>query len=225
MCRVGGAIVVYAATDDRVPDSRVAAPGVGAMASQMLIVVGFLAATAAVIALARGSTARWERDRRAPVAVRAHDPARRVPSAGTRLRGAAARQAVDALRRHAAGLAPSRLRGRLRPTGTRPGPPARPIRRLVGVRPAALIGRVLRRARRRTSPPAVPPVVDELPPPAPAGSRAAAGRRGSGVPGRALLRRTTPRVRRRALALLHRHGQPGGAPVPQEESEDRPTAR
>lgn len=192
------------------------------MASQLLIAVGFLAATAAVIVLARGSTARWERDRRARVAVRADDRPRRTSSSATWMGSAAARRAVDAMRRHAVGLASSRMRVRLRRSGRVKGPPARPVRGLVGVRPSALVGRILRRGRRTTSLPAAPGADGEAPAPAEAGARVPHERRVHGLPGRALLRRV-PRVRRRALALLHRHGTPDEAP--QEKSEDRPAAR
>jgi len=186
-----------------------------AMASQLLIAVGFLAATAAVIALARGSTARWERDRRARVAVRADDRPRRASYPGTWM-GSRARQAVDALRRHAVGLAASGLRGRLRRDGREQGPPSRPVRGLAGVRPSALVGRLLRRRRRMTRHLTTPRVGGEPP------ALASAGSRVHGVPTRAFLRRV-PSVRRRALALLHRHGPPDS--VPQEDSGDRPAAR
>ncbi len=162
------------------------------MVSHLLIAVGFLAAVAAVIALARGSTARWERDRRARVAVRADDRPRRTSPAGSWMPSAAARRAVDSVRRSAVGLG-SGLLGRLRRKGSGQGPPARPVAGAVGGRPSALVGRILRRGQRTTS-----------------------------LPGRAVLRRM-PRVRRRALALLHRHGPPDD--VPQEEEVDRPTTR
>ena len=53
---------------DPEPERPVTASGVSAMLSLALIMVGFLLAKAAVMALARASTARWVRDKRAAVA-------------------------------------------------------------------------------------------------------------------------------------------------------------
>jgi hypothetical protein len=51
--------------------------------SLTLMVVGFLVVSGVVLTLARRSTARWERDRRASAKKRADDPARPAPSAGS----------------------------------------------------------------------------------------------------------------------------------------------
>jgi hypothetical protein len=93
------------------------------MVSLTLIAVGFLAATAAVIALARGSTARWPQDKGASVAVRADVSARRTSSAGSdsRIPSAMARRRVAALRSQASRFPPVKVLAGLRPKGMKQG--------------------------------------------------------------------------------------------------------
>ena len=102
------------------------------MVSLTLVAVGFLVATAVVMALARGSTARWERDRRA-ARERGDAPARPATSAGSALaglRGHVSRfPAVKVLTRF---LAKRRTEGtaRVRPMHWLGGAPARRLLRL-----------------------------------------------------------------------------------------------
>jgi hypothetical protein len=106
-----------------------------------LIVVGFLVATAVVMALARGSTARWEQDRRAAVAARADESARRTSSAGsTRRTQGAVRRGVAALRGRVSRLAPVRAVVRLVPTDVRDRTSRMPLRRVVGGLTSSLSG-------------------------------------------------------------------------------------
>ena len=77
MTRLDGAIVsLPLRTTGSRTSLRLHPGGEGAMASLTLIAVGFLVALAVVIALARGSTARWERAKRASVARRVDVPPR-----------------------------------------------------------------------------------------------------------------------------------------------------
>ncbi len=202
--------------------------GWGAMVSVTLIVVGFLLVTAVVMAVARESTARWERDRRAAVAARAEDAARRTVPTGPALRmpGAVTRT-VAALRSRVARFRPGKALGLRRPEGGEQGP-ARggPIRRRVGALRSSLSGGRLRRGRSTTSrPPAAR--VDGGPAgtaPAPEPSRAATGARSDGVDTGKLSRRAVPRARRRALAFLHRDTEPRDERVPREDRNESPTA-
>ncbi len=151
------------------------------MGSLTLIAVGFLLATAVVMALARSSTARWERDRRASVAVRAHEAAPRTPAARSIMgrSAAVARVGLSALRDRGSRFPPVTVVGRLLSKGkARSLARVRSIRRVTGdVRAPLGGGRVLR------------------------------GRWTTGRSPAALLRRRIPRGPRRALAFLHRDGQ------------------
>ena len=199
-----------------------------------LIAVGFLAATAVVIALARGTTARWERDKRAAAAVRADAPARRTSPAGSsRIPGELTRRGVEALRSRASRLSPVVIRARLLPKGGEQGTSrVRPIRRLGGVRRSSLFGGKLPGGRWTTGRSPAPPVDDvradpALPPTAPPTATGARRNGVAGASGRKLLRRTLPRPGqpRHALAFLHRHADPQDARVPHEEGDESPTAR
>jgi hypothetical protein len=152
------------------------------MLTLTLIAVGFLVAVALVIALARGSTARWERVKRASVAVRADVPARPTSSAGSavRVRSSMLRRGVAVLLGEAARLPRAIWRGMGRP---------RPIRRLGALR-SSLFGPKLRTARWRKSRSPDLPVQGD----------------GAGKPhARRPLRATAARAPRRALAFVHRH--------------------
>jgi hypothetical protein len=203
------------------------------MVSLTLITIGFLVVTAVVIALARGSTARWERDKRAPVAVRADVSTRRTTPARSALRipGATTRRWVAALRGLAARFPSVKVAAQLMPkVGKQGTPPVRPIRRVVGVLRSPLSGGRFRGGLWTTSRSAAPPTDGDGADTAvgPKSSRAATGDPSNGASGtaaRQLLRRTLPRARRRALVLLHRHDDPQDARVPHEDSDERPTAR
>ena len=198
------------------------------MVSVTLIVVGFLLVTALVMAVARGSTARWERDKRAAVAARAEDAARRPAPTGPALRmpGGVSR-AVAALRRGVSRFRPGKALGLLRPEGGEEGT-ARggPIRRRVGALRWSLSGRRLRSARWTTSR-APAARIDGEPAEtaaAPDPSRAVAGARNDGVDTGTLLRRAVPRARRRAPAFLHRDTEPKDERIPRDDRNESPTA-
>jgi hypothetical protein len=203
------------------------------MVSLTLIAVGLLVATAVVIALARGSTARWERDKRAPVAVGADVSARRTSSAGSAssISGAKTRRGIAALFSEASRFPPVKVLAQFRPKGTKQGTSrVRPIRRLVGVLRSSLFGEKLRGRRWTTSRSPALPVdgdgADLALDPEP--SRAATDSRSDGVASaarRKLLRRTVPRPRRRALVFLHRHEDPQDARIRHEDNDESPNAR
>jgi hypothetical protein len=189
------------------------------MVSLTLIAVGLLVATAGVVALARGSTARWEQDRRAKAAARADVCAGETSEAGFAVRkpSAMTRRVVAALRSRTSRLAPGKALVQLMPTGLRQvTSPVRPLRRLVGALPSSLFGGKLPRGRwtKRRSP-ALP--VDEdgadtalTAPPSPA----ATDLRRDGVPG----------ATRRALGFLHRRADRRDARIQRKESDESPTA-
>ena len=210
-----------------------AASGVSAVVSLALVVVGFLLATAVVIALARASTARWERDKRAAVAIRAGGSTRWSPPSGSGPAGliATTRSGLAAVRGRASRFTPVAVLARVLPErARRPASAVRPIRRLVRVLRPSLDGGRSRLGRwTRSRAPAVPVDGDTGEPAlAPERTPAATDVRADGVAGaagRRLLRRTVPRGRRRALAFLHRH-EGGRAPhVPQEDRDESPSAR
>lgn len=200
------------------------------MGTLTLITVGFLLATAAVMALARASTARWERDKRASVAVGADAPARGRSAGASALgrRLAIPRAGLAALRHHIARVLPGTVLARVLPTGEQQR--VRPIRRLVGALRSSLPGGELWRGwRTRSRSPARP--VDgnrAAMAPAPEPSRAATEGRAHGVvmaAGQQLFRRAVPRRRRRALAFLHRDRQARDPQVPHGEGGESPAAR
>jgi hypothetical protein len=203
------------------------------MVSLTLTAVGFLVATAVVIALARGSTSRWERDKRASVAARADIASRRTPSAGSaaRISGAMARRGVDALRSQASRFPPVKVLAQLLPNGTKEGTSrARPIRRLVTDLRASLFGGELRGGRWRKSGSAALPAdgdgTDMALTPEPSGGAPDIRSDGAARAGRQkALRRNVRRAPRRALAFLHLDESPGDARIPHEGSDDSPTAR
>lgn len=203
------------------------------MGSLTLIAVGFVLATALVIALARSSTARWERDRRAAVAARAADSTPRTPADGAVLGrpGAMARAGLTALRDRASrfravrALAPLLSRGRERGIAR-----LRSMRRLRGVLRSSLRRDGVRPGRRTTGRSPGPSVdgdqVDGALPSAPSEAVTDVGGTGVGkAAGRRLPRRIVLRGRRRALAFLHRDEESHAAHVPREGSEESPAAR
>jgi hypothetical protein len=201
------------------------------MVSLMLIVVGFLAVTGAVMALARASTARWERDKRAPVAVRTPDVAdRRTSSVGAALRlPAAVTRRAAALRRQVYRLAPVKAVAQWLSAATTQGssrvPAVRGLRR--GLRSALSAARI-RVARWAPGRSAAAPLDGEEADPAaaPTPARAVTGNRSddsSRAAGRKVPRRR-PRAPRRALAFLHRHEDPHEARIPRADSDESPTA-
>jgi len=203
------------------------------MVSLTLTAVGFLVATAVVIALARRSTSRWEQDKRASIAVRADVSARRNSSAGPdpRMPRAIARRGVAALRSKALWLPPVKVLAQRLPKGMTQGMSrVRPIRRLVPELRPSLFGERLRRGRWRRSGSAALPVTgdgaDIAVAPRPCGT--ATDIPSDDVAGAArqkLLRRTVRRAPRRALALLHRSEGTRRARIPREGSDERPPAR
>jgi hypothetical protein len=196
--------------------------------SLTLIVVGFVVATALAIVLARRSTARWERDKRAAVAARAAGSARRPPPS-----------AVAALRSRISRFPPVPVLTRLVGAGWDQG--TRRVRRPARVLRSSLIGLTARAGRWRSSRSASAPVDGDGAdtPLAEDASGAADGVGGdgvggngvggsgggdTGVGGRRLFRRTGRRVSRRALAFLHRQGSPEDAPVPHGDRAESPPA-
>ena len=203
------------------------------MVSLTLIMVGFLLATAAVMALARASTARWERDKRAAVAVRADGSTRRTSAAGSASGrvSAATRAGLASVRDHISRLPPvtvlAQLLRKRRQQGTTR---VQPTRRLVGVLRSSLSGQRFRRGGwTKSRAPALPFHSDGADAAlAPEPSRAAPGIRAGGAAKaarRQLLRGTVPRGRRRALAFLHRHEETQDAHTPREDRDESPTAR
>jgi hypothetical protein len=203
------------------------------MTTLTLIAVGFLVATALLIALARTSTARWEQDKRASAAVRAGVSARRTTSsAGSAFRTprAMARRGVAALRRQTSRFPPWKVLARLLPTAMKQvRSRVRPIRRLVGVLRSPLFGGKFRGGRWTKSRSPAQRVDGDGGEMAlgPNPSGAATGIRSNGVARTGdpkLLRSTVPRARRRALAFLHRHEEPQDARIPHEDRDESPTA-
>ena len=198
------------------------------MGSLTLIAVGFLLVTAVVIALARSSTARWERDRRASVAVRADGAARRprAPDAVLGRFGALTRARLAALRHQVSRFPLGTVLARVLPKGVLRGRArVRPIRRLAAVLRSSLLGGTLRWTKSRS--PARPADDGAETALAPAPSRAVTALRAHGVAkaaSRLLSRRTVRRGRRRALAFLHRN-EAHDAVVPHDDGQESPAAR
>lgn len=208
------------------------------MATLTLIAVGFLVATALVIALARASTARWEQDKRALAAVRADISARRTSSASSafRIPRELTTRGVAALRNQTSRFPPWKVLAQLLPTDTkRATSRVRPLRRLVGVlRP--LSGGKFRGGRWTKSRSPVLPVegdgdlggAEGEMPLGPKPSGAATDIRSNGFARTAdpkLLRSAVPRARRRALAFLHRHEEPEDARIRHGDRDGSPTSR
>jgi hypothetical protein len=198
-----------------------------------LIAVGFLVATAGVMALARGSTARWERDKRASVAARAEGSVRRTSPAGSAFRrpGALTRRGAAALRSQASRLPPVRVVAGLLPKAAKQGSSrVRPIRRLVGDLRSWLSGGKVRGERWTKLRSAAGPVDGDAadtalakePTPVATGSRGDAVARAAR---RKVWQRTVRRAPRRALAFLHRHEDSRDARIPHEDSDQSPTAQ
>jgi hypothetical protein len=132
------------------------------VASLTLTAVGFFVMTVVVIALARTSTSRWEKARRAARAPRPKVVARRRTRAtgASRRPGAVLRKAVATIRRPAPLVA--RLEGGAGGLGTAPeaaAARARPFLRRLGTLRSSLSARTFRPTKRRRSrrrPPVVP---------------------------------------------------------------------
>lgn len=203
------------------------------MVSLTLVTVGFLLAMAGVMALARHSTARWERDKRASVAARADETTRRAPAAGSALEKVTAqtRAGLAALRDRASRIPGVTAPARLLPTGTKHAiARVRPVRRLTGVLRLSRLGRHFRRGPwTKSLSPALPvdgDGADTTPDANP--SRAATVIRGDGVAKegrRQLFRRNVPRRRRRGLTFLHRADKAHGASTPHGDRDESPAAR
>ncbi len=203
------------------------------MVSLMLITVGFLLATGAVMTLARASTARWERNRRAAAAVRADEATRRTPAAGSAARRLSAmeRTGLAAARARVLRYSPGTVLARLAPKAVQRGMSrVRPRRPLAGLFRSSPSGGALRGGRGTESrSPALP--VDGAgadPALAPEAPRPATDVRGDGVGKgtvRQLLRRTVRHGRRPALAILHRHDEAPDVQIPQEDGDESPAAR
>ncbi len=194
-----------------------------------LIAVGFVVATAGVIALARASTARWERDKRAPIAARSDASARGTPRAGHsgRLTGPETRRRVATLRSKASRFPPVALVARMLPKALHAGTSsARHIGRWLHVLRSLPPGGELRGSRpAEGGSTALPDDADRsvtADPVLPGGPRAGDTTRGNGG-GRArrrVLRRRMRLPRPGALAFLHRHGgTPDRPTLPAEEPE------
>jgi hypothetical protein len=202
------------------------------MLSLTLIAVGFVVTTAVVIALARGSTARWEEHKRSSVAVRTGGPARRASPAGAALTmpGALTRRGLAALRGRASRFPPVRVLTRVLPELREQGTSrVLPLRRLAGVVRSSPFGSRLGGAwRRKTA--STPSSADDEANTSLAGESSATedgvlGDGGAGAARDRVLRRPLARAPRRALALLHRHGPVKSAPVRHEGRDESPTAR
>ena len=198
------------------------------MLTLTLIVIGFLAATALVIVLARSSTARWEREKRAPVAPRYdHVRAGPGPSAGAARRAReAVRTMVTVVRDH--GTVPVAVRavaGRLVTTVREVGSRVRSS----GVRPTSLLRGWLRRVRAVRGGPAGPLPVDTAegtsgaPVPRLPLPRRSGGRR-AGAAGRRSFRRTSRRPHRRLREFFHRHDAVEDPQVRPVDSDQGPAA-
>lgn len=203
------------------------------MVSLTLITVAFLLATAAVTALARARTARWERDKRVSVAVGADESTRRTSATGSASGrvSAATRAGLAALRDRISRLPPVTVLARLLPKRRQQGTTrVQPTRRLVGVLRSSLSGRRFRRGGwTKSRSPALPFDSDGADTAlAPEPSRAGPGIRAGGAgkaARRRLLRGTIPRGRRRAQAFLHRHEGTQDAHTSREDRDESPTAR
>lgn len=221
-----------AAADDREPEHLRPHRGWPAVASLTLTVVGFFVATAVVIALARTSTARWEKARRAARVPRPPVRARRRTSAGGAARGpgTVVRKVVAMIR------GPASLRASLKVAGSLATAPkqvvsrGRPFPRLFGILRSSLTRRALRTAGANNGSPASPvhDVADSALPLVPRRSRGARPMRRDNVPGtvsRRLFRRKARLPRRRARGFLHRHDRAEDQHVLHGDSDESPTAR
>lgn len=205
------------------------------MATLTLIAVGFLGTSAVAVALARGSTARWEQDKRAAAAFRDHIATRGTSSAGSALRipGALIRRAGVGLRNQASRFRSWKAPAQLLPTGiTQVTSRVRPIRRLVGVLRLPLVGGKVRGGRwTRSGSPARPVDGDAEGTAAsrlgskPAQAPSDARRHGvARTTGSLLSRSTVARARRRGLAFLHRPEEPQDARIPQDDRDESSAA-
>ncbi|SNR24160.1 hypothetical protein [Blastococcus mobilis] len=227
---VGGIVVsLLRTTESRNMRGRI---GGVVVSSLTLTAVGFVAVTALVIALARTSTARWEREKRLARAPRRPATPPRTPLAGmaARLSGVMARRVVAVLRNPASLRAP--LRGAAGALATAPKQVASHV-------PSAprwwgnarsLVGERVRRATRATGRTASSPVGDdgaETPDPlAPERSPGARAVRRAGMAtaaGPRFFRRIPRHPRRPALGFLHRHHRTGNERVLHGDSEEGPT--
>jgi hypothetical protein len=227
--------------DGGIVDMRSGRPGAGTSgaawgvaAVMTLTVAGFLVATALVIALARTSTARWERASRAAVAARRDDVGARTTRAGFPSPRAVVRRVADAIRAHASLSGPGTVAASTLGTMAKRVAPVRALLRLFGRLRGSLSGERRRRVRRARELPITELGNDDAP--ADASPLVRSRRRGAravrrrtlpgAVPrvGRRLLGRTARRPHGRLRDLLHRRGGTEEAYVLHAESDD-PTAR
>jgi hypothetical protein len=198
-----------------------------------LIVLGFLVVTGVVIALARTSTARWERDKRAAVVARPGVTAPRTTPAGSaaRVAGAMVGTMAAAVHTRASRFAPVKaVAGMLPRVRQRVVLRVQPIPRVVRILWSSLVGSGLRKAR-STMPgsPAVPvddsQETDEALPPDPRPSRGARAVGGDDAAGRTMFHRPGRLPRRRALRFLHRQERTEDPRVLHGDRDESPTAR
>jgi len=208
---------------------------VGAVVTLMLIAAGFLLATIVVIALARTSTAHWEREKRAPVA-----PRRGVIAAVTSdaeepapLPRAVLRRVVAATREHDSLAAPvTAAAGILTTAGKQVASHVRPVSRVPGVLRSWLSGAAVGGAESVTDRPTTAAVPDDTtirpvvidPDQSPL---ALVGRSDAtpGTAGHGLFRRTSRRPHRRLRGLLQRHDHSEEPPVLPADSDDSAATR
>jgi hypothetical protein len=201
--------------------------------SLTLTVVGFVVVTALVIVLARSSTARWEKTRRAARAPRRDVPAARTtPDADARRSARPVRKALAAL----GGLGSLRELPKVAAAGLVTVPRlvasrVRPFRRSSGGLRAWLHGRVRRNGRSTTSSSPASPVDDDAAetsaPLIPKRSRGArALRRAAGADAARRRVGRAPRLPRRgAYRFLHRHDRIDEPHVLGADTDESPTAR
>jgi hypothetical protein len=196
--------------------------------SLTLTVVGFVAAMALVIALARTSTARWEREKRLARVPRRPAVGPRTPLAAlaARLSGAMVRRAVAVLRH------PASLRAPLRDAADALATAPKQVASHVPSVPRwwgnarSLVGGGFRKAARGTSrivSPARDDGADAPDPVTPRRSRGARAVRRAGMAraaGPRFFRRIPRRPRRRALGFLHRHHRTKSQRVLQGDSDE-----
>src|SRR4051794_31088924 len=200
--------------------------------SLTLAAVGFVAGIALVIALARASTARWEREKRLARAPRrrAADPRPRLAAFAARLSRAMARRAVAAVRHPASLRAPLRDAADALATAPRQvASHASSVPRWWG-NARSLVGEGLRKVTRGTSRATSPArddgadAPDPLTPRRSPGARAVRRARKAGTAGPRFFRRIPRRPRRPALGFLHRHHRIESQRVLHGDSDEGPAA-
>jgi hypothetical protein len=218
----------------RTTESRNIRGGIGGVVvvSLTLTAVGFVAGMALVIALARASTARWEREKRLARVPRrpAIDPRTPPAAFAARLSGAMVRRAVAVMRHPAALRAPLRDAADALATAPRQVASHVPsVPRWWG-NARSLVGGGFRKATRRRSRTAAPARDDGADAPDPLAPRRSPGARAvrragmAGAAGPRFFRRIPRPPRRRALRFLHRHHRTESQRVLHGDSDEGPAA-